>query len=265
MPVGICRLHVEETELRESHLIPRAIYKVVRSPGDSNPNPVLITEEAKIRTQYQVKDYAFCDTCEQLLNDRGERWVIENSWRSEKSFPMFDTIAAATPTYADRTLKEYSGTAAGLDIEKLIHFGAGIFWRAAAHTWMPVEGQQPPKLELGPYEEQLRRFVLGQDPFPEHLALTVAVSSNKSVLLNERFTFPDLKGRGAQYRHYKFTIPGLYFDLLVGKVLPPGAKHVCIARTGLIFISKLNEEQSLYGFWKLQQKTAPLPPVKPKR
>jgi hypothetical protein len=54
-------------------------------------------------------------------------------------------------------------------------------------------------------------------------------------------------------------------DLLIGKVLPPGAKHVCIVRTGLIFISKLNEEQSLYGFWKLQQKTAALPPVGPKR
>lgn len=265
MPQGICRLCLAHAELRESHLIPRAIYKLLRSPADSHPNQVLITEEEKVRTQQQVKDYVFCDRCEQLLNDRGERWVIEHAWRSVSDFRILDALSVTKPSAAAPGFAAYDGAAAGLDMAQIVHFGAGIFWRSAAYQWSPVERRTPPRLELGPYEEELRRSVLGVSSFPDNAAMVVSVSSDKSILRNERFTVPHLDGRERGYRRYSFVVPGLYFELLFGKVLPPAARELCIRRSGLIFVSDAKEEQLLFDFWKLQHKSPALPPVKPKR
>ena len=212
-----------------------------------------------------MKDYLFCDACEQLLNERGERWVIEHAWRSVTDFPILDALSAAKPLEAGTGFRAYDGAAAGLDVAQIAHFGAGMFCRAAAHQWSPIEGQTPPRLDLGPYEEELRRFVLGVSRFPDNAALIVSVTSDKSVLRNERFTVPHEDGREPGYRRHSFVIPGLHFELLVGSVLPPAARDLCIARTGLIFVSNAKEEQSLFDFWKLQQKSPELPPVKAKR
>jgi len=59
-----------------------------------------------------------------------------------------------------------------IDAAQITHFGMGIFWKAAIHTW---KSKGPTvHIDLGPYVEGVRRFLLGA-PFPENIVLWVCV------------------------------------------------------------------------------------------
>jgi len=62
--------------------------------------------------------------------------------------------------------------------DKLIHFALGMFWKASVHSWKG--GVREPLIDVGPYRETVRKFVRGEIPFPERMALTIgAVTARK--------------------------------------------------------------------------------------
>jgi hypothetical protein len=71
--VGRCGLCQEVRALRESHLLPKALYKLARDPSRANPNPVLLAAGRASATSRQIADRFLCDDCEQRFSDRGER------------------------------------------------------------------------------------------------------------------------------------------------------------------------------------------------
>src|SRR5438132_13168514 len=80
--------------------------------------------------------------------------------------------------------------------------------------------QKPKRLELGPYEEQLRSYLLGTGVFPEDAVLVVAISSGMERLRNMLITFPFLKSREPGFRQYRFPLPGITFQLFLGQSMP---------------------------------------------
>src|SRR5262249_56303002 len=74
--VGQCGLCQEVRALRESHLLPKALYKLARDPSRANPNPVLLAAGRASATSRQVAQRFLCDDCEQRFSDRGERYVV---------------------------------------------------------------------------------------------------------------------------------------------------------------------------------------------
>jgi hypothetical protein len=83
MPQGTCRLCRKTSDLQDSHLVPKAFYKLARAAGDKNPNPIVVTPKLQIKTSKQVSDYLLCRECEVRFNRGGEQWVIENCWHAE--------------------------------------------------------------------------------------------------------------------------------------------------------------------------------------
>jgi len=71
MPIGECRLCEKTRELRDSHLMPKALYKITRKAAEAdkqpNSNPVVITPAVALQTTKQVSDYLLCDQCEDIL------------------------------------------------------------------------------------------------------------------------------------------------------------------------------------------------------
>jgi hypothetical protein len=68
MPMGICKLCLQEENLQESHLMPRALYKKLRSKGKGNNDPCVVTARDFRRSSGQYTDYVFCKKCEDRLN-----------------------------------------------------------------------------------------------------------------------------------------------------------------------------------------------------
>src|SRR6266566_1683964 len=135
MPQGQCKLCLQDKNLRDSHLLPRALYKMTRDPARNPPDPIVITSKITVRTSKQVKDYLLCQDCEHLFNKNGEHWVMQQVYNG-KDFPLFDRLKLALHVYADPILQAYSGTAVGIDTGKLAYFALSVLWRASVHKWV---------------------------------------------------------------------------------------------------------------------------------
>ena len=256
MPQGVCPLCLQTKDLRDSHLLAKSYYKLARKAGDKNPNPVVVGGDVAIKTSKQVTAYLLCADCEHRFNTAGEKWVIENGWKSVTDFPIHAALAAAQPVYAGADLKVYAGNAInGIDPDKLGYFAASVFWRAAAHKWKVENSDDPIFIDLGPYTEELRVFLMG-GAFPPNAAIIVTANSSPSVVLNEFALFPFDKARTTTHRQYKFLVPGLGFELFTGKGLPSSVRQMCIIRSAerKLFISPKMEEQTLNGMAELAGK-----------
>jgi hypothetical protein len=198
--------------------------------GESNPNPVIITKNIALQTNYRIAEYFLCPLCEDRLNKGGETWVLRNAYRGGDAFPMRGALSQAHPLVrlSDALLLDVA-TAPDFQLPKLIHFAAGIFWKAAARNWHALDHDS--QLEFGPYEERFRRYLLGYDPFPERAALIVNVSGNPKPLICA--LFPYFGGRITGTSQYRMALPGLVFWLHLGH-LPEPLKALCAVRNNVV-------------------------------
>ena len=162
--MAACKLCRQEHQLVESHFLPAAVYAQFRN--EAEPNPVVITKQVSQATSRQIKDFLLCAECEGRFSKFGETWVLGNMARAE-GFKLQHALLDVQPIAASETFACYSTVGVqGIDMDALVYFGMSIFWRASTHRWKnasgPMEG-----IDLGPFEESLRQFLLG-GPFPEN-------------------------------------------------------------------------------------------------
>ena len=146
--VGICKLCLQERELRNSHIIPEFLYKPTyddkHRANDTN------TDASTVRfSQKGLREHLLCDVCEGHLN------VFEtyfaNIWYDKSATPkklMYygsETLSVKV-NYADFKL-----------------FYLSVLWRASVST-LPYFS----RVNLGPYEEGIRQMVLTLDPARAH-------------------------------------------------------------------------------------------------
>jgi hypothetical protein len=226
---GKCKLCLQEGQLQRSHLIPRAYYKLLRTPGADDPNPITADENVTRTSQDQMVQHLLCAGCEDLLNKNGERWVLLHNYRLAGPWPLHQALKAAKAEPEFRSGTVYSSLAIpDVDIEKLVYFGASIFWRASVVNWS-IGGRPMPPMRLGGrYEEQFRQYLHGEAVFPRNAALWVAVlrSEEPPPLIN--FPVCEIKGK---YHLHHFDIFGLSYVLYVGGSLPDDVTQYCAVRT----------------------------------
>ena len=227
-----CGLCQRRRPLRDSHLLPAGLYRIIRKHSGSS---VAIQDGVAVQTSRQMSAPLLCADCEQTLNRGGENWVLRNCYRGDGDFPLaallLDESTQRSPLAPD-LYKLGSATA----LRHLTHFGAGVFWRAAARSWTLLRGGTPVRLSLGPYEERLRRFLLEGQRFPEGVYLFVVLDngvSNESAVLYP----PQETERGDSYRHYQFLIPGLFFQAVLGSKVPRGLKSISMQPGGFILVT----------------------------
>ena len=219
MKQGLCKLCLRTKQLQESHFLPAAVFRALLSPTERNPHPRFVSPNVTVDTSRQMKDYVLCFDCEQRFSKNGERWVLSHMARNS-SFPLQESLRKAPPIRSIPTLATYAAASIPeIDVDKLEYFALSVFWRAAVHDWGPVHEQEYQRLELGPYEETLRQFLLGVVPFPAHVVMLISVYEELDIT---RTAFPPVRGeRMPEGRSYSFLIPGIQFSMSVGKGLPP--------------------------------------------
>ena len=107
---GQCKLCLQSAKLQRSHLIPRAYYKLLRTPGADDPNPITADENVTRSRQDQMVQHLLCAACEDLLNKNGERWVVLNNYRLAGPSPLYQALKTATaePGYPSGTVDRKS-------------------------------------------------------------------------------------------------------------------------------------------------------------
>lgn len=69
MPHGMCKLRQKNAKLQKSHLIGRAVYKLIRE--DEGEDPIVMTTSVVMQTSRQVRDYVLCAECEDRFSKGG--------------------------------------------------------------------------------------------------------------------------------------------------------------------------------------------------
>ena len=244
----LCKLCKLDRELRESHFLPAAVYAQLRENTQQNPNPVLMTSRISLTTSKQITGRVLCAECEQRFSRLGETWVLANMARPE-GFPIQEALVAAKPIAANETFAYYSSAAvAAINMEALVYFALSMFWRASAHMWRNVSGFME-GIELGPFEESIRRFLLG-DKFPTDTVILVSVWPTTDVL---PAAYTPRRGRAPGYHCFNFLIPGLEFKLLTGRQIPEVLRAMCSYSSAdkLIFSAMSVVSDTMESFTKL--------------
>lgn len=167
--VGICRLCLQERELRNSHIIPEFLYK----PSYDDKHRAIDVNTNKFTVKYAQKgiyERLLCDVCEGDLN------VLETyfskRWYGEDALP--------------RNLVEYRGKTLCVKVDyarfKLFHLS--VLWRANVSSLPEFS-----KVNLGPHEENVRQMVLALEPGQQHNYGIVG-----AVLLDNEGVMHDLIG-----------------------------------------------------------------------
>lgn len=225
MPVGICKLCLQTRDLQDSHMMPKALYKKSRWGGQGNPNPTLVTTKAIVQTSKQIKDHVFCRDCEQLLNNNGERYVMTLVAEKGK-FPLLAGLQTIRPSSVTPVFTHYDLTdLPEIDRGQLAYYALSIFWRASIHIWDKADRTKT-AIDLGGYNEVLRKYLLGQSEFPIDVLLMLVVCTDP--LSQNSFYMPN-KGH-ADKETYTFLTRGLNFFMVLGDQVTDAMRGVCIIR-----------------------------------
>lgn len=219
----LCLRHV--AKLENSHFLSKGIFKRLREEAEDNPNPWLITKDVAVQTSKQMTYPLLCWDCEQRLREFGEDWVLRYCVQQDGSFPLGAVLAAKAPDVKSSktsTRIYYAARVPEINVSALVYFAASIFWRGSIHPWNS-DGTIP--VELGPYQEQFRLYLMGLEPFPKDAALWVAVREGKMI---DRLTYVPVGQRTGKFHFYKFPMPGFAFSLAVSKNVPTSYRENCL-------------------------------------
>lgn len=211
-----CGLCLQNKPLRESHLLPRSVYSVLRNLYGSSSGVVSAssTDGSAILTDKHVKSKFLCDECEQMLNRNGEDTVMREYKRSPNNFKLLDKLEQHKP----RTIHEeqywyHAAVLNDVDSESYLYFASSVFWKASSRKWGRMADIY--RYALGrEYTDQFRQYLMGLSEFPEKACLAVYVNSKRGP--QDFAQFPSFEKREGYHAH-SFQIPGIKFVMVVGQ------------------------------------------------
>lgn len=171
MELGTCKYcRRSGKELAESHLVPAAIYDLCEVNGEF----VKTTEKSVGFTGRHLKHPLLCGPCDGSLSVGGEDYTIPLLADEHGNFPLYDLLVKVPPDCAEADFEGYAvGRNPRIDVQRITHFALGVFWKASVHSWRKNETDN--WIELGPYREEIRKFLRGEGPFPKYVALTLGI------------------------------------------------------------------------------------------
>lgn len=240
--LGACALCRRRRRLVESHIMPKALYRLVRNPRSKNPHPVVAIPSRRGKSSFQVTSRLLCTECEARFDHYGEAWVMRHCYRGRGVFRLREILRESAPVVQDPEMLVYSASEfPAIEVGQLVYFCSSVFWRASVREWS-LFGEKFEPINLGnKYQEELRRYLLGEDAFPDTATASIFVSQLNKPLLT--FSFPESFRFNSRHTH-QMHIPGISFVLTMGKELYSTWLTNCVFRSPLhpLYVSKLFDQ-----------------------
>lgn len=171
-----------------------------------------------VQSNDQARKPFLCTDCEQRFSRQGESHVISQCHRKDGEFRLRDALKKATPSYISSGRAIYYGDRlpAEIDGEAFQYFVLSVLWRASATEWPPSTGVV--RGALGPYEEEIRRYLLGEVPIPDIVSVSVYVNFEPAPTVFLAYPTKDkTQLLGHRLTQHGLHIPGIRIITLVGR------------------------------------------------
>lgn len=221
--IGTCRLcRTKGAGLQDSHLVSAAAYRILNEAGGC----IAVNREHGVMISDQMSAHLLCADCEDRFNRGGEDWFLRHCFRKGK-FKFRDALEKATPFERKDGCDSYKGAEIpGVHPDKLAYLAASLFWRASCHDW-----NYENRPALGSYEEQFRRYLMGEAPWPEKAYLTVGCVPAGFDGFCQTFGQPKFDSKANGYWSHHVRLLGFMFMLYLGNFVPEQAKRLCMQHT----------------------------------
>jgi len=190
------------------------------------------------QTSQQITADLLCAKCEDRFRRNGEEYVIGACCRDEDDFPLSDLLLGSSPYVEREEYKLYDGRRIdGVDVDRLVYFGASVFWRASVNRWR-VGWMESVYSHLGErYQERMRLYLMGEAGFPADVAIHLVVGTDRKL----RGVVPPCCQRSKGYWSHAFEVPGLQFHLEAGKDMPSYCSGTSFHETGMIYLGDFKD------------------------
>jgi hypothetical protein len=220
--LGTCRLCRSESELKDSHILPRWVFRrIIRFGPD--PQPILVENGTRRSTGRQDTEYLLCGPCEQRIGN-WENHVAKIAVQPDGTSPAFQAVTLRTQRQTG-VEAEADGSALGTEVAL---FAASVVWRASVCS--------RPEVSLGPYADEFRAFILGDSTKLEHARLMVHVIDPRAGQMAAEIAAYPSTASASGCREHQFTVPGLTFTLRVGGAVERRYDDFCFLRTGRVWV-----------------------------
>lgn len=211
-----CALCGYEKELRKSHYLPKAIYRICGSDPENPGSSVLIKDRRAVILPRQAFKPFLCGDCECRLSAMGENEVMGNCIRRDGTFPLRDQVIKAIQNGSIKSegfsLKNVIGSAA----EAYVYFAVSMFWKAAETEW-DISGSVLEQIQLGSaLQEGVRQWLIGSSHFPTDIVLGMSIFKDSD--LKPLALFP-VRVYEHAFAMYRFVVPGIQFALFTEKAI----------------------------------------------
>jgi hypothetical protein len=172
------------------------------------------TPTMTLRTTTHIKQFLLCAECEELFDQGGETHVLKVvAAKNKKSFPLHDRMRVACARQHDPSISGFYGPDFELDMDKFAYFALSVIWRLGAARWEMQDGTLTREVNLGEFQARMRRFLLGEIPFPSDMAVIVIVCSD---LESRKWVFHPAGFVEGGCLNFRFLARGLFFRVMFG-------------------------------------------------
>ena len=225
---GRCRLCETDGVLRESHILPKWSYeRILQRETTGQTQPVLIENGVALLTNRQAKEYLLCEDCEQRFS-RDENYVSQIVLQADDSFPW---QAALRRT---RSMPAGVADSSAVEVDRICRFALSVIWRGS-------HSAEFASCRLGPYEGDVRQYLLGAKPFPDRGALRVILTvrpDDERPRMDRIVTGPRSE-RDRRSHVQWFAICGALFHFWIGGEVRPAVRLACFSRVGHVGIGDM--------------------------
>ncbi|HTA24893.1 MAG TPA: hypothetical protein VK763_15275 [Terriglobales bacterium] len=202
-------------------------------------HPVVMTPKLVKTTPKQLWAHLLCASCEQLLNDRGEKPTLALFNGAADNFPLLTRMSLALPFKREQKAIIYSGAAMGINTEPLAFYALSVLWKGSVHRWTTLKGQKS-SVWLGKYQGPIRRYLLGEAGFPDGAYVNVTACVDRG---SQGMNFAPSKSVGSTYPTYSLLVRGLWFRVITTDENPLGLRDLCCVRSAkkLLFMADCTE------------------------
>lgn len=227
-----CRLCELERQLRNSHIIPEFVYKPIYEKHRVHQDKhrayeIFIDSDSQFISRVKpiqkgLREKLLCHDCEQLLNDRYEKYFLK-VWFENKSLP-------------GRVSKDSIIHISGLDYHKFKMFHLSILFRASASS-LPEFRQ----VSLGVHENRIRKKLLddesGDDT--EDVIIAHAITKENGEIQFNLITSPFLLRQLYGYISYGFCFGGCVWYYIVDTRRVTGFSEFMLKSDGTMSLSAM--------------------------
>jgi hypothetical protein len=252
---GKCKLCLKDGDLQDSHLIPASMYRIIRKSQGSDP--VFMTSKHIGTSSRQITAHELCWDCEQLFREKGEDYMSGQVFQGS-DFPLLNSFKYAMPDWAQPDHVTFSGTACGIDTDKLVYFGTSVLWRASLRRWT-IGTDETTTVDLGTDQKALRQYLHGEAPFPDGAVIVTVCADFDS----QGFFFSPCAIRDGLIAGYAVLLLGVYYRFFFGPGVPADFnRYSCVHSERKRIIIADQSKQSMHSYAHLRQTATESPKLK---